>query len=74
VRASDLETLEGTGDGLTTGDAELDERDDPEDPEEPSRIGRHVVIERLGAGGMGVVYAAYDPELDRKLAIKLIAS
>jgi serine/threonine protein kinase len=36
------------------------------------RIGRHLVIEQLGAGGMGVVVAAYDPELDRKLAIKVI--
>ena len=36
------------------------------------RIGRFVVIKRVGAGGMGVVYAAYDSELDRKVAIKLI--
>ena len=35
-------------------------------------LGRYLVIERLGAGGMGVVYAAYDPELDRKLAVKLL--
>ena len=35
-------------------------------------LGRYVVLSRLGAGGMGVVYAAYDPELDRKVAIKLI--
>ena len=38
----------------------------------PSRIGRYLVIDELGAGGMGVVYAAYDPELDRKVAIKLM--
>ena len=37
-------------------------------------LGRYVVLSRLGAGGMGVVYAAYDPELDRKLAIKLLHS
>ncbi|WP_457670427.1 tetratricopeptide repeat protein [Thiolapillus sp.] len=35
-------------------------------------IGRYIVISLLGSGGMGVVYAAYDPDLDRKLAIKLI--
>ena len=31
-------------------------------------LGRYLVLERLGAGAMGVVYAAYDPELDRKVA------
>ena len=35
-------------------------------------VGRYVVLARLGAGAMGVVYAAYDPELDRKIAIKLL--
>ncbi len=35
-------------------------------------LGRYVVVDRIGAGGMGVVYAAYDPELDRRVAIKVL--
>jgi tetratricopeptide (TPR) repeat protein/predicted Ser/Thr protein kinase len=35
-------------------------------------IGRHVVLSKLGAGAMGVVLAAYDPDLDRKVALKLL--
>ena len=35
-------------------------------------IGRYVVLGLVGRGGMGDVYAAYDPELDRKVAVKLL--
>jgi serine/threonine protein kinase len=39
----------------------------------PSRIGRYEVVDRLGAGGMGVLYLARDPLLRRTLAIKVLA-
>src|SRR5262249_31916229 len=37
-----------------------------------TNVGRYVVMNLVGAGAMGVVYAAYDPELDRKVALKFL--
>jgi hypothetical protein len=40
--------------------------------ERGTKIGRFVVVAELGAGGMGAVFAAHDPELDRQVALKLM--
>jgi len=40
----------------------------------PAKIGKYDVIEVIGRGGMGVVYKANDPHLDRIVAIKMITS
>lgn len=38
------------------------------------QLGRFVVLSKLGEGGMAFVYSAYDAELDRKVAIKILRS
>ncbi|MEO1335652.1 MAG: serine/threonine-protein kinase [Myxococcota bacterium] len=41
-------------------------------PVQTFEIGRFTLLARIGAGGMGEVFSAYDSQLDRKVAIKLV--
>lgn len=45
----------------------------PSHPEMLGRIGRYEVERLIGAGGMGVVFKAFDTELNRPVAIKVLA-
>ncbi|HEX7842290.1 MAG TPA: serine/threonine-protein kinase, partial [Kofleriaceae bacterium] len=39
---------------------------------DPARLGRYEIREPIAGGGMGLVYEAYDPDLDRKVALKIV--
>src|SRR5262245_11909413 len=54
--------LSRTGDGDSGGDSLA----------RGASVGRYVILGAVGRGGMGEVYAAYDPQLDRKIALKLL--
>jgi eukaryotic-like serine/threonine-protein kinase len=66
---TDEATLEGS---LPLGDGHTRIDDRPTTFVRGGTIGRYLVLSPVGTGAMGVVLAAYDPELDRKIALKLL--
>jgi eukaryotic-like serine/threonine-protein kinase len=67
------DTLAGRDSGPRTGDdTVVGEPAAPVGRRVGDLVGRYVLLERIGQGGMGVVHRAYDPELDRHVALKLL--
>ncbi|MFV8752798.1 tetratricopeptide repeat protein [Nannocystaceae bacterium ST9] len=64
--------MPGLGDTTIGGDDRPARASTPTRIERGTSLGRYVVLQQLGRGGMGVVYAAFDPQLDRKVALKLL--
>jgi len=70
IHAASCESCHALIDGLVATDMGSDTT--PMKLVAGDRVGRYEIDSRLGAGGMGVVYAAIDTELQRKVALKLM--
>ncbi|NVB39206.1 serine/threonine protein kinase [Pseudenhygromyxa sp. WMMC2535] len=63
----------GRGEGARAGEGEDEAGEAAEETfRAGDKIARYTVLETIGSGGVGIVYACYDADLDRKVALKLL--
>ncbi len=77
--SGDPHPSDASDDEWTGGETRLDRAPAPSDLRDlehrrGENLGRYVLLDPIGRGGSGVVYSAYDPELDRRIALKLLRS